>query len=62
MSPPPNPYQLFSVEARAKSQCVRVCLSVDFDRLGRERLSLDSVCGGGRVPGVTLYGCTGVNL
>lgn len=54
MSPPPNPYQLFSVEAKAKSLCVIVCLSVDCDGWGGERLSLDNVCGGGRVHGVTL--------
>lgn len=51
MSPPPNPYQLFSVEAKAKSLCVIGCLPVDCEGWEGNGLSLGSVCGGGRVHG-----------
>lgn len=49
VSPPPSCYQLFSVEARAKSLCVK-SMSVDCDRVGRREAEPGwYLCGGGRV-------------
>lgn len=54
VSPPPSCYQLFSVEARAKSLCVRVCL-LTVTGWEEMRLSLGGIH-------VVVAGCTGVNL
>lgn len=49
-SPPPSPYQLFSVEARAQSLCAKARLSIDCDRVGRREAGSGwYLCGDGKV-------------